>query len=546
MPFLSIFVPDFPVEALLRTEPDLRTQAVVVLEGKPPLQRVFAINELARRAGLETGMTRLQAEAWPDIALRSRSSLQETAAHAALLDCAQSFSPRVEDTAPDTIVIDIDGTEALFGPPLKLARDLARRASDLGLEANVAVASNPDAATLAARGFDGVTVLTPENQQARLGQLLPDVLFARHSKEGEQEAQKFLNIFDRWGIRTLRSLAGLSELAISERLGQKGVHLHRLARGATSRTLVPFDPPLTFEEAVELEHPIVLLEPLAFILNRLLEQVCARLSSRALATQEVRVTFELDPGFEEHSAESYQSSASLAENRQLGIRNSKLFTRTLRLPVPMLDAKIFLKLLQLDLRANPPGAPISKIWVTAEPARLRPGQAGLFIPPSPEPEKLELTMARISGIVGEGNVGSAELLDTHRPQAFRMCHFTPRGLDVPGKQKRAARIPEPPPQDSQDSEPTLTALHLFRPALPVAVSMRDGVPARVTCPNREEVEGKVLWQAGPWRSSGDWWEQEPWSRDEWDIAVETSSGLILYRLVHDLLTARWFLEGIYD
>ena len=90
MAFASIFVPDFPVEAVLRAEPELRSQAVAVLEGKPPLQKVFAVNEKSRRAGIEVGITKLQAEACPELALRNRSALQESAAHAALLDCAQA------------------------------------------------------------------------------------------------------------------------------------------------------------------------------------------------------------------------------------------------------------------------------------------------------------------------------------------------------------------------------------------------------------------------------------------------------------------------
>src|SRR5207244_4006352 len=97
MPFACIFVPDFPVEALLRAEPELRSQAVAVLEGKAPLQKVLAGNEKARRAGVEVGMTKLQIEACTDFVLRARSLLQEAAAHSALLDCAQSFSPRIED-----------------------------------------------------------------------------------------------------------------------------------------------------------------------------------------------------------------------------------------------------------------------------------------------------------------------------------------------------------------------------------------------------------------------------------------------------------------
>src|SRR6266478_6222191 len=190
MPFACIFVPDFSVEALLRAEPELRSQAVAVLEGKAPLQKVFAGNEKARRAGVEVGMTKLQIEACTDFVLRARSPLQEVAAHAALLDCAQSFSPRIEDAGDDAILLDLAGLEPLFGP-------------------------------------------------------LPDV-------------------------------------ALSERLGQEGVRLQQLARGSISRTLVPVEPPLIFEEAIELEYPLMLLEPLAFLLGRLLEQLCARLGARAL------------------------------------------------------------------------------------------------------------------------------------------------------------------------------------------------------------------------------------------------------------------------
>ena len=63
MPFACIFVPDFPAEAIVRSEPELHAQAVAVLEGKPPLQKVFAVNEKARRAGIEPGMTKIQIEA---------------------------------------------------------------------------------------------------------------------------------------------------------------------------------------------------------------------------------------------------------------------------------------------------------------------------------------------------------------------------------------------------------------------------------------------------------------------------------------------------
>ena len=70
--FACIYIPDFPVEAIVRAEPLLRERAVAVLEGKPPLTRVVALNEKARLLGMETGMTKLQAAIF---APRARISL---------------------------------------------------------------------------------------------------------------------------------------------------------------------------------------------------------------------------------------------------------------------------------------------------------------------------------------------------------------------------------------------------------------------------------------------------------------------------------------
>jgi protein ImuB len=531
MPFACIFVPDFPVEALLRAEPELRGQSMAVLEGKPPLQKVFAVNESARHAGVELGMTKLQVEACAGLTLRARSLLQEEAAHAALLDCAQSFSPRVEDTACDTIVLDVAGLEKLFGPVSKLACDIAQRASDLGLEANVAIAPNPDAAVLAARGFSGVTVICEGREAEQLASLPVEVLFADTANDRE-EAAPFLETLSRWGIRSLQVLAELPEVALSERLGQKGVYLQQLARGAASRGLVPAEPPSSFEETIELENPLMLLEPLAFLLNRLLEQICTRLSARALATQELRLELELENG---HSA---------TEEMGVSARARQHFRRTLRLPVPLLDAKLFLKLLQLDLQAHPPGAPITRIHLSAEPARPRAAQNGLFLPPSPEPEKLELTLSRIAGIVGENKVGSVQLLDTHRPQAFHMRRFAAGDAQDPSSNTRKTTVPKP--DSNSNGTSAVAALRIFRPPARVTVTLREGKPTHITCTKPKEITGEILWTAGPWRFSGDWWEQEGWARDEWDIALQQEMGIALYRLVRDSLRGQWFVEGTYD
>jgi protein ImuB len=575
MSFACIFVPDFPVEALLRAEPELRSQALAVLEGKAPLQKVFAMNENARRAGVDQGMTRLQVETCAYLVLRARSLLQESVAHAALLDCAQSFSPQVEDLAPDTIILDLAGLETLFGPLPKIARRLSQRMSELGLQCSVAVAANPDSALLAARGFSGVTVIPEGKEAEQLGSLPVDVLFA--GKHDDAESAQLLETFHRWGIRYLRGLAALPEVALSERLGQRGIYLQKLARGNVSRTLITVETPLVFAEAIEMEYPLVLLEPLAFLLSRMLEQLCVRLGARALATQELRLELELQNGWHDDEITLDNGGKGvLARSGRAQVRS--LFQRTLRLPVPLLDSKTFLKLLQLDLKAHPPGAPIVRIHLTAEPVRPRAAQNGLFLPPSPEPEKLELTLARIAGIVGKEKVGSLQLLDTHRPQGFRMQRFAPiesttpsfaksNSFVIPSHSKPRSRgesvsrnlqfsspaklqIPRVARDDNsfdyQQSPDLVTALRMFRPSVAVTVTMQDGRPTHIAGLKKKEIHGEILWAAGPWKSSGDWWEREGWARDEWDTAVQEAAGVTFYRLVRDLLSGRWLLEGTYD
>jgi protein ImuB len=580
--FACIFIPDFSAQAILRLEPALRACPVVVLIGRPPLEKVMALNERARQAGVETGATKSQLEAWGNLELRARCELQEASAHAALLDCAQSFSPQVEDTSPGTVLLNLAGLEPLLGPPAKIARDLAQRVSQIGLEANLAVAVNPDAAMLAARGFHGVTLISEGCEAEQLGDLPVDVLLESFSSHAE-EAARWAEIFDRWGIRKLRALAALPQVPISERLGQPGLRLRQLARGATMRDLRVLEPQLIFAESVELEYPIVLLEPLAYLLNRMLEQLCARLRQRALAVQELRLNLELAAAPSNDGASSLDAPARRPTRtlpQPITRAFIRTFIRTLRLPTPMLDAKVFLKLLQLDLLAHPPGAPIVKIHLSAEPARPRALQSGLFQPVFPEPEKLELTLARIAGIVGEGRVGSVELLDTHREDAFAVRHFAPvesAGAEAkaihhevkhavqPGNRKpalsmpesdgmrqvdagraNALRVNEEAGQNAERKMGAVIALRMFRPPLAAAVTLRETKPVRMRCLERDNIAGEIVWTAGPWRSSGDWSEQEGWSREEWDVAMAAEDGLALYRLVQDKLNGNWFLEGMYD
>ncbi|HYP08014.1 MAG TPA: hypothetical protein VER03_17415 [Bryobacteraceae bacterium] len=404
-----------------------------------------------------------------------------------LRDCAQAFSPNVE-YVPEAAIVDIRGLRKLYGPPESIGKAIAHRVAAFGA-ARVGIAANPQAAIAAAKGFAGLTVI-PTGEEGRVLSSLPLSLLAP-----EEELKETLTS---WGIHTFADLAALPETGIAERLGSAGVRLRQLARGMPARPMIPSKDAVVFEASLELDHGVELLEPLLFILSRLLNQICGKLSTHGLAANEMELRLRLDGQPE--------------------------FTRMLRLPFATREAQTFLKLLQYDLSAHPPGAPVTHVHLKATPVHPRIVQGGLFVPLAPQPEKLEMTLARIAAIVGEGNAGTPELLNTHRPGAFQMKRFEAKEADAPAS--------------VECTEPRL-AIRIYRPPLPAFVSLVAGHPDRIRA---KGVQGNVTAYAGPWRTSGDWITPTPWSDDEWDVAL-SAGGVYRLRLQP---TNEWFVDGNYD
>jgi protein ImuB len=360
-----------------------------------------------------------------------------------------------------------------------------------GLDARVAVAANPDAAVHCALGFRGLTIV-PEGREAEVLASLPLFLLG-----GSAE---FARSMDLWGIRSFGEFAALPPLGIASRLGNEGMHLQQLACGGGHRQLRLRSEPLVFRTDEELEDPIHLVEPLLFLLAQMLGRLCERLRFHGRATNELRLRLKL-ARLEDH-------------------------TLQLRLPVPMLDSMVLLKLLQLELNARPPKAAVLRIHLELMPVEPRSTQHGLFVPSSPEPEKLEITLTRIRALVGAQNVGSPELVDTHRSDSFRL---------------RSLSAPKTSVHPAGNIRPQLTvALRRFRPALPLRIWFSQAQPVRVSS---SLGSGRVTCSAGPWPTSGEWWARERWNCEEWDIEVERLGVLLIF---HHNARGEWFLAGRYD
>ena len=400
-----------------------------------------------------------------------------------LVECARQFSPLIEQTSDDAIIFDVEGLGRLYPTAHDLAAAIAARA---GIPVRVAIAGSPEAAWHAARGFPGNTVVEPGKEAAILAPLPLNLL------GGSPQTAETLHL---WGIRTFGEFAALPPMGVAARLGKEGLDLQRLARGEGYRRLRLLEDPLHFEDEIELDDPVALLEPLSFILARLLNDLCARLQSRSLAANEIRL--------------------------HLMLERLPAHQTTLRLPVPMRDSRAFLKMLQLELGSRPPAGAVEKVRLALNPVRPRTEQHDLFIPLSPEPQKLEITLARIRGLVGPGKAGTPEILDTHRPDAFRLTDLGHGPLSVAAKT-------------------TKLALRRFRPPQFAQVRLREGRPVHIS---NLSMGGPILTAAGPWRTAGEWWKPDTWHHDEWDVALMDGA---LFRIHRELPTGRWFFEGRYD
>jgi protein ImuB len=500
---------------------------------------------------------------------------QQLPAKVSLPDFAYSFSPLVEETSPDTVVIDVEGCALRFGSAYELAIEITKQAKakgpgGLGCKVNVALAANPDAAIYAARNFKGLTFIAPGEELNALGELSIEKLFSDYSPKSKvqgptsntnptdkiatlpaktldfglwtldqrklDEIQETLRL---WGVRTFREFAELPVAGVSERLGQDGLKLRELASGKTYRHLKLRQAAPEFRNAIELEYPIAELEPLAFILARLLNQICANLNAYALATNALEVELKLERG---------------------ATHEIKL-----NLPYPMRDHKVFLKLLLLDTEMRPPSAAVVGVAINCEPVKPRVLQTGLFIPLAPQPEKLELMLARLAKLVGAENIGSPELLDTHRPDAFKVKRFElkeskrrkrNKQQTANSNQQSAFSVQQSANSQSAIRNPQSMGFRVFRPPLRALVQAEGGCPREISAWNKNKsVHGKVVGVAGPWRTTGEWWRTDKWARDEWDVAIESSgqwaassgqTAQVLYRIYRELPHGSWFVEGVYD
>ena len=356
--------------------------------------------------------------------------------------------------------------------------------------------------------------------------------------------------FRRWGLRTLGDLAALPPDDLAARLGRQETDWQRLARGEDARPLVPAVPEERFEQTLDLEWPIEELEPLSFVLGRLMESLEAHLAQRDRGAAVLHVRLHL-----------IKTDGTTRE----------VYERSLQLPVPIRDARTLRTLALLDLESNPPAAAIDRVTVAIDPTPARIVQFSLLTRPLPSPEQISTLMARLHALMGETRCGSPATVDSWEPGAFAMKPFMPldtndlhlrhdtqRHRDTEDNTSRSlihglsASVARCVVEENDASKLPVVALRRFRHPVPIRVHVTQGKPSSVSIMQRGLSGGAIDSCAGPWRTSGGWWEsgiparsatRSAWDRDEWDVVLMAGP---TYRLFRERHSDKWFLDGVVD
>jgi protein ImuB len=490
--FSVLLAADFPLQALRRSRHGRERDAPLgLLSGSHRRAVILAACAQARADGVTLGSSPSQALArCPRLQLLPADPSAEAEAAAALLAVGFSLSPVIEETDPGVCTLDLSGHATHQREPR--LRAAVAQLRELDLQVSAGLAATPLLALYAARECAAGEVRTVEHPRAFLAGL---PLSAAAPPETLQ------SILARWGVRTLGDLTDLPRAEIARRLGAEGLALWERAAGKTIRPLTPARPTAHFIARHAFDHEVGTLEPVHFILRRLLDRLCLDLANASFAASRMEL--------------------------QLHLEDPPDSVSTIPLPDPCSDPATLFRVLATRLESLHTASPVVGLTLRLAPTRPLLRQPGLLDATLRDPHSFAETLSRTIALVGPDRTGTPTVEDSRRPDAFRLS-LPPTSLS-------------PPPSSHPTAPPLVLGppLRRFRPPRPAWVELSEHRPSFV---RSNDVAGEVTACVGPWLASGEWWRADlAWQREEWDVRLDSGG---LYRLLH--LPEGWQLEGEYD
>jgi protein ImuB len=490
--FAVVYIPNFSLQAALRHEPDLRSQPVALIDPKSSNPEIIQFNSAAKSHGVSAGLTTSQAGARCEhLKIKTRSPSQEESATEILLQTAYSFSPNVESTALGVCTLELKGLGLLTDEAMqKWAEKILQTLPPFHLEAKIGMALTPDLALLCAQAAHPIAIVRNANE-----------FVAALPVAALQPPVEILEILARWGIDTIGEFLALGRNSVAERLGSAVLELFDRFSTDSIRPLKLVSPPREFSERIEFENEIETAPPLLFVLRRFVEQLSRRLEMVYLVVSEFQL--------------------------RLGLASGASYDRVFKIPSPTGNVETLFRMLQTHLENVRTDAPITALQLAATPAMPELHQFGLFESTLKDPNQFAETLARLHALLGPENVGTPVLEETHKPDSFRVqtANFDKPSISHAGRRPRKERNGG-------------ACLRRLRPPEPAHFEFREEKPALV----RSQIfTGAIIGARGPFFSSGHWWDDGRWGREEWDVETANGSFFRIFRSDEG-----WFVEGAYD
>ncbi len=487
--FAVIFIPNFSLQSVLRHEPELRAGAIALIDPALPKPVIVQLTSVASACGVREGLTVSQAMArCGNLIIRSRSVSQENSATETLLQTAYTFSPNIEATAPGICTMELKGLGLHEDSPRRdWAEGILQILAQYYLEAKIGIARTPELALLVAHGAERISIVESADEY-----IVPLPIAALNP------SQELSEILSRWGVRTVGEFLALGKNEVAERLGVEALELFARVSTHSVRPLKLVLPPEAFTEEMEFRNEIETAAPLLFVLQRFVEQLSRRLEAIYLVIAEFHL--------------------------HLGLASGAKYERIFKIPAPTGNSETLFQMLETHLETVRTDSPIVSLKLTAVPAKPETHQFGLFECTLRNQNQFVQTLARMSALVGEENVGTPQLIPSHKPDSFRLLA---QNFDSVSTRSLELKIKNCGLQ-----------LRRFRPPMPAHFEFRSEKPALV---RSDILTGAIAKVRGPFFSSGNWWDANRWAREEWD--VETSDGSLL-RIFRS--SDGCFVEGVYD
>ncbi len=429
-----------------------------------------------------------------------------------LMKLSKDFTPRYEVEKGSLALLDLSGLSHLFQNPHDLGASIRASALGYGIESpRIALATRLQAARRLAFFRPGLSIALDEKTEVELLGALP--------LESLDLDDRTLARLRNWGLHNSRDLARLPASDLRARGGAPLVRAYESSSGRDERLLVPVqekpDDGLGLDPGFGVED----LSQLVFLMFRLLDPLCVKLKSSGRAATAFEVSLSLENGTND--------------------------ARLIRSPSPSADNTAWRTLVRLHLEGRPPMAPVLSLSLRAESTNARAVQFSFTGAGRSSPEKVASVLARLQRFFPEDRIGSPQLLDTHTPDQFELRPFDPVvGLAANKKNMQAKETARP------ISRPPATALRAIRPPAHARVRVdMNGGPVSLQVSDHDRflnIRGRVQACAGPYLLSTQWWNEEAFAREEWDVEIAGEETQGAYLIFRDPRNDTWYLAAEID